>query len=141
MIVSSRTPEGSPGHCPLCGEAVRIEPSSLTGDAPCPRCGQLLWFFAVPSEVRFYRRDGVSPAKRRKVELVLARLYADLGVRSEAFASGGAFWREVGGESLDIVELVMLLEEDLDIRVPDAEAEKIRSVADLIDFIIRKSPD
>jgi hypothetical protein len=44
MIPSSRTPEGQPCRCPVCHREVRIEPSFPTGDAPCPHCGQLLWF-------------------------------------------------------------------------------------------------
>ena len=44
MVISSRTPEGQPNHCPVCGSHLRIEPSDPAGDAPCPRCGHLLWF-------------------------------------------------------------------------------------------------
>src|SRR5260221_13168626 len=45
MIPASRTPEGTPNRCPICGKSVRIEPSSFpTMDAPCPHCGHLLWF-------------------------------------------------------------------------------------------------
>ena len=44
MVISSRTPEGQPNHCPVCGTPLRIEPSDPAGDAPCPRCGHLLWF-------------------------------------------------------------------------------------------------
>jgi hypothetical protein len=44
VIISSRTPEGTPNRCPVCGQAVRIEPSASTRDAPCPHCGSLLWF-------------------------------------------------------------------------------------------------
>jgi hypothetical protein len=43
MVVSSRTPEGEPNRCPICGNKCCVEPS-LTGDAPCPSCGHLLWF-------------------------------------------------------------------------------------------------
>lgn len=43
-FVASRTPEGMPGDCPACGEAVCLEPSWPSGDAPCPRCGNLVWF-------------------------------------------------------------------------------------------------
>ena len=49
MTISSRTPEGAPNNCPVCREAIRIEPSNETRDAPCPCCGHLLWF---PSENR-----------------------------------------------------------------------------------------
>jgi anti-anti-sigma factor len=44
MVISSRTPEGLPNHCPVCNSDLRIEPSDPAGDAPCPRCGHLLWF-------------------------------------------------------------------------------------------------
>ncbi len=44
MTVSSRTPEGFPSHCPLCGAATSLEFSDRASDAPCPSCGHLLWF-------------------------------------------------------------------------------------------------
>jgi anti-anti-sigma factor len=44
MVISSRTPEGEPNRCPVCGNTLRIEPSDPAGDAPCPHCGHLLWF-------------------------------------------------------------------------------------------------
>jgi anti-anti-sigma factor len=44
MVISSRTPEGTPNHCPVCGADLKIEPSTPAGDAPCPCCGHLLWF-------------------------------------------------------------------------------------------------
>src|SRR5262249_23325486 len=43
MTISSRTPEGLPNRCPVCGADVCVEPSNPAGDAPCPECGQLLW--------------------------------------------------------------------------------------------------
>lgn len=42
----SRTPEGEPDRCPVCGKDVRIDPSRPPGDAPCPHCGHLLWLSA-----------------------------------------------------------------------------------------------
>ena len=75
MIPSSRTPEGTPNRCPICGRSVRIEPSSFpTNDAPCPRCGHLLWFaeastdlvVSVPAhDFGSVRRDMARPARRR----------------------------------------------------------------------------
>ncbi len=41
---SSRTPEGQPSHCPVCGKDLRVDPSRPPGDAPCPHCGSLVWF-------------------------------------------------------------------------------------------------
>ena len=46
MVISSRTPEGQPNHCPMCGSYLTIEPSNPAGEAPCPQCGNLLWFAA-----------------------------------------------------------------------------------------------
>ena len=44
MVISSRTPEGPPNRCPVCGCYTNIEPSNPAGEAPCPQCGNLLWF-------------------------------------------------------------------------------------------------
>jgi anti-anti-sigma factor len=44
VTISSRTPEGQPNHCTVCGFDLRILPSDPAGDAPCPKCGHLLWF-------------------------------------------------------------------------------------------------
>jgi len=44
MVISSQTPESQPNRCRVCGSEIKIEPSALPGDAPCLRCGHLLWF-------------------------------------------------------------------------------------------------
>jgi len=48
------------------------------------------------------------------------------------------FFENLRGNSLDPVELVMALEEALDIGVPDADAEKIRTVQDAIDYFNKR---
>jgi len=53
MESPSRTPEGRPNRCPHCGNEVCIEPSSPMRDAPCPCCGQLIWF---PTQAEEHRR-------------------------------------------------------------------------------------
>jgi tetratricopeptide (TPR) repeat protein len=55
MLPSTRTPEGEPNRCQVCGKEFRLEPSRPPGDAPCPNCGSLMWFGA-PS-VRNTSRD------------------------------------------------------------------------------------
>jgi anti-sigma B factor antagonist len=78
MVVSSRTPEGQPNHCPVCGSQLRIEPSDPAGDAPCPRCGHLVWFAWQDSgDVQVIR-----PTDRRLDSGSLDRLIDSLGVRS-----------------------------------------------------------
>jgi hypothetical protein len=44
MKPSSRTPEGEPNRCPICGNQLCLKPSGPPRDAPCPFCGSLLGF-------------------------------------------------------------------------------------------------
>jgi len=44
MQPPSRTPEGKPNQCPVCGASLNPEPSQPAGDATCPNCGSLVWF-------------------------------------------------------------------------------------------------
>ena len=55
MSISSRTPEGTPNRCGVCRKKLRVEPSIDSLDAPCPHCGNLLWFSA-PARKRTRRR-------------------------------------------------------------------------------------
>jgi tetratricopeptide (TPR) repeat protein len=48
MQPSSRTPEGEPGRCSICGKEFCLDPSRPPGDAPCPNCGSLTWFGPRP---------------------------------------------------------------------------------------------
>jgi len=48
MLHSTRTPEGEPNQCPVCGKAFVLEPSVPPGDGPCPHCGSLVWFPRAP---------------------------------------------------------------------------------------------
>ena len=80
-----------------------LEPSYPGGDAICPSCGQLLWWF----------RDRFG----------------------ETVEMNSSFLDDLGADSLDIVELVMELEEEFHITIPDEEAEQIKTVEDAIRFI------
>ncbi len=58
-----------------------------------------------------------------------------LGVDEKQVTGNAAFIDDLGADSLDTVELVMALEEEFDIEIPDEEAEKISKVQDAIDYI------
>jgi acyl carrier protein len=45
MSIASRSPEGLPHQCPVCGAIAMLEPAFPGGDSVCPSCGQLLWWF------------------------------------------------------------------------------------------------
>ena len=58
-----------------------------------------------------------------------------LGVDADEVTDSASFTDDLGGDSLDIVELVMAFEEEFDIEIPDEEAEKIGTVAEAIAYI------
>ena len=58
-----------------------------------------------------------------------------LGVESDKVTADAKFIEDLGADSLDTVELVMAFEENFDIEVPDEEAEKLQSVADVVAYI------
>ena len=65
MNPASRTPEGTPNRCPVCGKWASIEPSSYpTHDAPCPHCGHLLCFAGSSADSTADRARPVRPRRR-----------------------------------------------------------------------------
>jgi acyl carrier protein len=58
-----------------------------------------------------------------------------LGVSAEEVTSESSFIEDLGADSLDIVELVMALEEEYGTEISDEDAEKIRTVKDVIAYI------
>ena len=59
----------------------------------------------------------------------------NLGVDAASVTPQASFVNDLGADSLDTVELVMALEEEFDIEIPDEEAEKIQTVGQAIDYI------
>ena len=110
MTISSRTPEGLPHLCPVCGKVANLDPSFPGGDACCPSCGQLLWWFRD----HLSRESGIAPES-----ITLSSSLTDLV-----------------SDSLDTVELVMELEEQFDIMIPDDAAERINTIGDTIRYIL-----
>ncbi|MBZ4193348.1 MAG: acyl carrier protein [Candidatus Contendobacter sp.] len=59
-----------------------------------------------------------------------------LGVKEEQVTTDANFVEDLGADSLDTVELVMALEEEFELEIPDEDAEKITTVQQAIDYIL-----
>lgn len=111
MTISSRTPEGEPQRCSVCGSIAAMETSWPMVDSCCPACGSmLLWL-----------RDRLGAA-----ELLDGPLPLDASLE------------ELGVDSLDLVELLMELEEEFDISIADEEAERMQTTRDAIRYLRRR---
>ena len=71
-------------------------------------------------------------------ERVKSIIVEQLGVSMEEVTPDESFIEDLGADSLDIVELIMALEEEYDMEIPDEDAEKIQTVDDVISYIQSK---
>ena len=70
-------------------------------------------------------------SEKRVKEIIVEQL----GVKLEEVTNEASFVDDLGADSLDTVELVMALEEEFDIEIPDEDAEKIVTVGDATKYI------
>jgi len=62
-----------------------------------------------------------------------------LGVKEEEVVESASFQEDLGADSLDVVELVMALEDEFEIDIPDEEVGEIKTVGDAVNYITKKS--
>ena len=122
MSIASRTPEGFPIRCSICGIESSVDPSIPPGDAVCPACGSLVW----------------SPSAFE----LLMKLCEHLGMAPQNLRMDSRLAEDLGVHSLEFVELVMLLEESFDVNLPDDVAERMtpehfRTLGDLLNWFER----
>jgi acyl carrier protein len=73
----------------------------------------------------------VASVKERVIDIVAEQL----GVDKDKITTETSFVNDLGADSLDTVELVMELEEEFDINIPDDAAEKIQTVGQAVEYI------
>jgi len=71
------------------------------------------------------------PLDQRVKDIIVEQL----GVKADQVVPTAKFIEDLGADSLDTVELVMALEEEFGIEVPDEQAEKLQSVGDVIKYV------
>ena len=71
-------------------------------------------------------------------ELVKEIIVEQLSVSAEEVVPEASFVDDLGADSLDLVELIMTVEEEFNIEIPDEEAEKIKFVKDAINYVKSK---
>lgn len=119
MSSSTRTPEGLPSRCPLCGAATAIEFSGPSDDANCSGCGCELRKAAKTSDV---------------VDEVLGKraLEKQVKIRPETSLI------EIGADSLEFIEMVVELEEKFGVTIPEDVAERFSTVGDVVRYFYER---
>ena len=69
------------------------------------------------------------------LEKIKEIIVEQLGVEAEQVVPEASFVNDLGADSLDTVELIMAFEEEFGVEIPDEEAEKIKTVKDVMDYI------
>jgi len=69
--------------------------------------------------------------ERRVIEIIVEQL----GVAEEEVTMEASFIDDLGADSLDLVELIMAMEEEFSLEISDADAEKILTVQDVVNYI------
>ena len=70
---------------------------------------------------------------------VAERVVEQLGVSMEEVTEQASFIEDLGADSLDIVELIMALEGEYEMEIPDEDAEKMITVGDVLSYIQNKA--
>jgi acyl carrier protein len=75
----------------------------------------------------------VMAVEDKMIDIIVEQLSVD----REKVVPGASFVDDLGADSLDLVELIMAMEEEFDVEIPDEEAEKILTVQNAIDYVAK----
>ena len=74
-------------------------------------------------------------------ERVIAIVSEQLGVEKESLVPEANLLDDLGADSLDVVELVMAIEEEFALEIPDDDAEKIQTIQDAVSYVEERVKD
>jgi acyl carrier protein len=69
------------------------------------------------------------------LEKVQEALVNQLGIDAEDITEDSKIMEDLGADSLDVIELVMILEEEFDMEIPDSDIEELSTVGDVVEYI------
>ena len=78
--------------------------------------------------------ESIDALRERIAEIISARL----GVPKDRVSDSASFAEDIGADSLDIVELVMGLEAEFGVAIRDEDAEELRTIDDVLNYILRR---
>lgn len=113
-----KAPEPMHGRCPCCNAILLVDARRRFGIMACPECARIIWWVtSLEAEAPFFSDDFKHPSLEDLLE------------------NGTDSFDGTGVDSLDAVELVMALEEEVGHEIPDEDAKKLKSVKDVIEYI------
>ena len=89
--------------------------------------------------VKYFKKQFLEGGEYMVFEKVKKLVVEQLGVEEDDITMESSFIDDLGADSLDIVELIMALEEEFSLEIPDNEAEKITTVGDAVGYITKNT--
>lgn len=76
--------------------------------------------------------------KREEITIAIRNIIVDqLGLEPDEIKEDSGFVEDLGADSLDVIELVMAVEEEFEIVIPDADAAKVKTVREIVDYVTK----
>ena len=95
--------------------------------------------FVIPGTFCINRNTNRENEETMNIQERVKNIICDqLAVEAEKVTDTASFIDDLGADSLDIVELVMTMEEEFELDIPDEDAEKMKTVGDVVNYIKSK---